>query len=132
VQDKIALDAEDEKTLALTREATNGLERVVWNPALSIPAREFELVDAEVARLKAALATWDSYAAGANPLSTLCSRWPLQSGRLGKWRHLRATRLRHIFLRIGGQEVGRGELRTLIGVRNLGLAKAEGLKPSRK
>ena len=27
-------------------------------------AREFELVDAEVARLKAALATWDSYAAG--------------------------------------------------------------------
>src|ERR1035441_2127287 len=64
VQDKIALDAEEEKTLAVTREITNGLERFVWNPALSIPAREFELVDAEVARLKAALATWDSYAAG--------------------------------------------------------------------
>jgi hypothetical protein len=46
------------------REVTNGLERVVWNPALSIPAREFELVDAEVSRLKAALTTWDSYAAG--------------------------------------------------------------------
>src|SRR5450759_692865 len=68
VQDKIALDAEEEKTLAVTREVTNGLERVVWNPALSIPAREFELVDAEVCRLKAALATWDSYAAGSNLL----------------------------------------------------------------
>ncbi|MBZ5621737.1 MAG: hypothetical protein LAQ69_23865 [Acidobacteriia bacterium] len=66
VQDKIALDAEEEKTLAVTREITNGLERVVWNPAVSVAAREFELVDAEVARLKAALATWDSYAAGAD------------------------------------------------------------------
>jgi hypothetical protein len=64
VQDKIALDAQEEKTLAVTREITNGMERVVWNPALSIPAREFELTDAEVTRLKATLATWDSYAAG--------------------------------------------------------------------
>ena len=64
VQDKIALDAEEERTLAVTREVTNGLERVVWNPVLTIPAREFELVDAEMSRLKAALATWDSYAAG--------------------------------------------------------------------
>ncbi len=64
VQDKIALDPEEEKALEVKRELTNGLDRVVWNPALSIPAREFELVDAEVCRLKAALATWDSYAAG--------------------------------------------------------------------
>jgi hypothetical protein len=64
VQDKIALDAEEEKTLAVNREVTNGQESVVWNPALSIPVREFELIDAEVCRLKAALATWDSYTAG--------------------------------------------------------------------
>src|ERR1035437_9974488 len=64
VQDKIALDPEEAKALGVTREVTNGQERVVWNPALSIPAREFELADAEVSRLKAALATWDSYAAG--------------------------------------------------------------------
>ena len=64
VQDKIALDAEEEKTLGVTREVTNGLERVIWNPSLSIPAREFELVDAEVFRLRAARTTWDSYAAG--------------------------------------------------------------------
>ena len=64
VQDKLALDADEEKTLAVTREVVNGLERVVWNPALSIPAREFELGDAEAPRLKAAIATWDSDAAG--------------------------------------------------------------------
>ena len=64
VQDKIALDAEEERALAVTREVTNGLERVVWNPAFSIPAREFELTEAEVSRIRAALETWDSYAAG--------------------------------------------------------------------
>ena len=66
VQDKIALDVEEEKTLAVTREVTNGLERVVWNPALAVSVREFDLVDAEVCRLKAALTTWDSYATGAD------------------------------------------------------------------
>src|ERR1035437_1673567 len=64
LQDKIALDAEEEKALGVTREVTNGAERVVWNPALTISAREFELIDAELSRLKTALATWDSYAAG--------------------------------------------------------------------
>ena len=64
MQDKIALDADEAKALGVRREVTNGLERVVWNPALSISAREFELGDAEVSRLKAAIATWDSYAAG--------------------------------------------------------------------
>jgi hypothetical protein len=64
VQDRLALDADEENALELKREMVSGQERVVWNPALSIPAREFELVEAEVCRLKAALATWDSYAAG--------------------------------------------------------------------
>jgi hypothetical protein len=64
LQDKITLDAAEEKALGIRREVANGLERVVWNPALSIPPCEFELGDADVSRLKAALATWDSYAAG--------------------------------------------------------------------
>ena len=38
-------------------EVTSGQERVIWNPALSISAREFELVDAEVCRPRAAIAT---------------------------------------------------------------------------
>jgi hypothetical protein len=50
----------EEKALGLTREVSNGQERVIWNPALSIPPREFEFVNAEVSRLKAALQTWDS------------------------------------------------------------------------
>ena len=66
LQDKIALDAAEEQTLGVKREFANGLERVVWNPALSISVREFEFVDIEVSRLKAALTTWDSYATGAD------------------------------------------------------------------
>jgi hypothetical protein len=33
------------------------------NPALSIPAKEFEFSDLEVARIRAAIETWDSYGA---------------------------------------------------------------------
>ena len=53
VQDRIALNADEEKTLELKREMTGGQERVVWNADLSLPAREFEFTAPEVARLKA-------------------------------------------------------------------------------
>ena len=69
VQDRIALDADEEKAVELKREMVAGQERVVWNPALSIPAKDFEFTDPEVARIKAAIQTWDSY--GAN----LDRRW---------------------------------------------------------
>jgi hypothetical protein len=48
LQDKLALDADEEKTLGVKREVTNGMERFVWTQTLSVPVREFELVDAEV------------------------------------------------------------------------------------
>ena len=35
----------------------------MWNPALSIPAKNFEFSDLETARIKAAIQAWDSYAA---------------------------------------------------------------------
>jgi hypothetical protein len=44
----------------------NGSERAVWNPALSIPATEFELTDVEVARIRAAIEAWDCYGAAAD------------------------------------------------------------------
>jgi hypothetical protein len=66
LQDKIALEAEEEKTIELKRELVNGQERTVWNPSLSIPAREFEFTDAEVARIKPAIETWDGYSAAAD------------------------------------------------------------------
>jgi hypothetical protein len=66
IQDRIALGADEEKTVELRREMVAGQERVVWNPALSISAKEFEFSDPEVARIKAALQTWDSYGAAAD------------------------------------------------------------------
>ena len=66
IQDRIALDADEEKAVELKREMVAGQERVVWNPALSIPVKEFELSDLEVGRLKAAIQTWDAYGAAAD------------------------------------------------------------------
>jgi hypothetical protein len=66
IQDRIALDADEEKSVELKREVVAGQERVIWNPALSIPAKEFEFTEAEVARIRAALQTWDSYGVAAD------------------------------------------------------------------
>lgn len=66
IQDRIALDAEEEKAIELKREIIGGQERVVWNSALSIPAKDFEFTDPEGARIKTALQTWDSYGVAAD------------------------------------------------------------------
>ena len=63
VQDRIALDADEEKAVDLKREIVAGQERIEWNPALTIPAKEFVFSDPEVARIKSALQTWDGYGA---------------------------------------------------------------------
>ena len=68
VQDKLALDADEEKTIELKRDLVSGQERAVWNPNLSIPVKEFDLADAEVVRVKAAIETWDAYGAAADRL----------------------------------------------------------------
>jgi hypothetical protein len=66
VQDKLALDAGQEKLIELKREMMNGTKRTVWNPALSIPAKEFEFSDVEVARIKAAIQPWELYGVNAD------------------------------------------------------------------
>ncbi len=66
VQDKLALDADEEKAIELKRECVGGQERILWNPSMSIPAKEFEFTDAEVARIKPAIETWDGYSAAAD------------------------------------------------------------------
>ncbi len=66
VQDKLVLDAEEEKAVELKREFAGGQERVIWNPALSIQPKEFEFTDAEVGRIKAAIETWGNYGAAAD------------------------------------------------------------------
>jgi hypothetical protein len=67
-QSRIALDADEEKAVEVKREMIAGQERVVWNPALSLPVKEFEFTDPEAARIKAAIETWNSYGANADRL----------------------------------------------------------------
>jgi hypothetical protein len=38
IQDRIALDADEEKAVERKREIVGGQERVMWNPALPLPA----------------------------------------------------------------------------------------------
>ena len=66
IQDRIALDTDEEKAVEVKREMVAGQERVVWNPTRSIPAKDFEFSDPEVARMKAAIQTWDSYGVNAD------------------------------------------------------------------
>jgi hypothetical protein len=66
VQDRLALVTDEEKTIELKRELVNGQERMVWNPALTLPAKEFSFTDAEAVRIKAAIETWDGYGAAAD------------------------------------------------------------------
>lgn len=61
VQDKLTLDPDEEMAIQLKRELVNGQERTAWNSALSLPAKELEFSDQEIARIKAAIQTWDSY-----------------------------------------------------------------------
>jgi hypothetical protein len=63
IQDKLALDAEEEKSLELKREVVAGQERVLWNPSLSISAQQFDFTDVEIARIKAAIEMWANYGA---------------------------------------------------------------------
>ena len=66
IQDRIALDADEEHAVELKREIVAGQERVVWNPTLSIPAEEFEFTVAEAARIRAAVEACDSYTANSD------------------------------------------------------------------
>jgi hypothetical protein len=66
LQDKLALSLEEEKAIELKHELVAGQEQVIWNPELTIPVKEFELTDTEIARLGAVLGTWGSYGVAAD------------------------------------------------------------------
>ena len=61
IQDRLALNADEEQTVELKREIVAGQERVLWHPARSLPPTEFEFSDPEIARIKAAVQTWNGY-----------------------------------------------------------------------
>jgi hypothetical protein len=90
VQDKLALDADEEKLIQLKREMVNGAERTAWNPALSMRPQDFEFSEVETARIKAAIQTWDSYTANADrrwlqPLVEALFSTDDTSGTAGSW-----------------------------------------------
>ena len=66
IQDRIALDPDEEKAIELKHDIVAGRERVLWNPALSIMAREFEFTSAETARIRASIESWDQYSPSAD------------------------------------------------------------------
>ena len=66
VQDKLALDSDEQKAIELKRELIGGQEHTIWNESLSIPAKKFELPEVEIARIKAAIETWGSYGAASD------------------------------------------------------------------
>ena len=66
VQDRIALNVDEETAIDLKREIVNGQERAVWNPSLSVPPKDLELTDTEIARIKVAIEAWNGYAATAD------------------------------------------------------------------
>jgi hypothetical protein len=63
IQDRIALDTDEENAVQLKREMCAGQERTVWNPSLSIPNKDFDFTEAEVARIKCAIQMWESFGA---------------------------------------------------------------------
>ena len=63
VQDKLALDSDEEKVIELKRELVNGQERVLWNSLLSISSKDFDFSEVEISRIKAAIETWGNYGA---------------------------------------------------------------------
>ncbi len=66
VQDTLTLNADEEKAIEVKREVVAGQERVLWNPSLSISAKEFDFTEVEIARIKAAIETWGNYGAAAD------------------------------------------------------------------
>ena len=68
VQDKLALSADEEKAIEFRRETVSGQERTIWNPSLSIPARDFDYTETELARIRAAVETWGNYGAASDRL----------------------------------------------------------------
>jgi hypothetical protein len=70
IHDRLTLDADEEKAVELKREMAAGQGRAAWNPALSIPTKDFEFTDPEVARIKAAIQMCDSYTVNADARPT--------------------------------------------------------------
>jgi len=66
IQDKLALDAEEEKAIELKRELVGGQERMIWNPSTSIAAQMQFIVTLRLFR--------SVTCACARPMTRICAR----------------------------------------------------------
>ena len=66
LQDSLSLTTGEEEAIELKREFAAGQERIVWNPAVILPPKEFEFTEGSIARIKSALESWDGYGVGAD------------------------------------------------------------------
>lgn len=66
LQDRIALTRDEERAIELKREFAAGQECVMWNPACTISASEFDFGEQDAARIRAAIETWNLYGAAAD------------------------------------------------------------------
>lgn len=64
IQDRLALNTDEENSVELKRETVAGHEQVVWNPAISIPARTYEFSEIDTTRIRCALESWSAYSPG--------------------------------------------------------------------
>lgn len=66
IQDRLALDTDEERTIELKREMVGGREQMLWNSTIRLPPKEYEFTDPELARIRAAVQMCESYAAYAD------------------------------------------------------------------
>lgn len=61
LQDKLDLDKEEKAAIEYRVATQNGIEQPSWNPELSLPAREFEVSEAEAARMRRVIEEWPHF-----------------------------------------------------------------------
>lgn len=63
LQDRLALSKEEKALIELQVVVKDQQEREVWNPALTLPPKEFALSEAEIGRLRTALESFQGLSA---------------------------------------------------------------------
>lgn len=69
IQNRIALDADEENAVEVKREMVAGQERVLWNPSRLLPAKDLEFSETEISRVRAAIESWGAYGVAADRLA---------------------------------------------------------------
>jgi hypothetical protein len=61
LQDKLDLNQEERAAIEYRVATQNGIEQPSWNPELSLPAKEFEVSEAEAARMRHVIEEWPHF-----------------------------------------------------------------------